>query len=154
MRDSAFWLLREPVVYGTRLRCESEPSVVQKLLEAKVLTLGHVVEVCGPRLDRTAALASRLGIRYSRRTKVKGQLLNFLVGQAKMAVYLSRRNMVERSGDADALEVLKRMLKVRLKTDFSFYRLTKNLEEFEKLWSFRSVLVSVDNDELLFGLLN
>lgn len=68
-----------------------------------------------------------------------------------MAVYLSRRNMVERSGDADALEVLKRMLKVRLKTDFSFFRLTKNLEEFEKLWSFKNVLVSVENHELLFG---
>lgn len=65
-QDSAFWLLREPVVYGTRLRCESEPPVFQKLREAKVLTLGHVVEVCGPRLDRTAALASRLGIRSVR----------------------------------------------------------------------------------------
>ncbi len=64
--DSLFWLLKEPVVYGSRLRCAAEPTLLQRMCEARVLTLGQVVEVCGPHLDNAAGLASRLGIRSVR----------------------------------------------------------------------------------------
>lgn len=64
--DSLFWLLKEPVVYRTWLRCEAGLSLLQKLCEARILTLGHVAEVCGPHLDDPAGLASVLGIRSVR----------------------------------------------------------------------------------------
>uniref|UniRef100_A0AAV2KAS0 Reverse transcriptase domain-containing protein n=1 Tax=Knipowitschia caucasica TaxID=637954 RepID=A0AAV2KAS0_KNICA len=35
------------------------------------------------------------GVRYSSRSRRRGRLLSFLVGQAKMAVYVSRRRMVQ-----------------------------------------------------------
>lgn len=39
-----------------------------------------------------------LGVRSSRQTKRRAELLNFLLGQAKMAVYMSRRRQVEGRG--------------------------------------------------------
>ncbi|KAK5933251.1 hypothetical protein CgunFtcFv8_013746 [Champsocephalus gunnari] len=45
---SLFWLLREPVVRGSRFVCGVGPSLQQRLCEEKILTLGQVVEVCGP----------------------------------------------------------------------------------------------------------
>ena len=54
--DSLLWLLKEPVVHGTRLRYDVEPGLSQNLCQAKVLTLGHVVEVCGPHLAYPAGV--------------------------------------------------------------------------------------------------
>ncbi|KAK1900364.1 putative protein F44E2.4, partial [Dissostichus eleginoides] len=45
---SLFWLLREPVVRGSRFVCGVGPSLQQRLCEERILTLGQVVEVCGP----------------------------------------------------------------------------------------------------------
>ncbi|XP_063765417.1 transposon TX1 uncharacterized 149 kDa protein [Eleginops maclovinus] len=70
---SLFWLLKEPVVHGTRFLCGIGPSLQQRLCEEKILTLGHVLEVCGPCLDNAAGLAARLGIRSVR---VTGLLLS------------------------------------------------------------------------------
>lgn len=63
---SLFWLLKEPVVYGTRLQCAAGPSLLQRLCEAHIFTLGQLMEVCGPDLDNVAALVSYLGIRSVR----------------------------------------------------------------------------------------
>ncbi|KAJ4923381.1 hypothetical protein JOQ06_000714, partial [Pogonophryne albipinna] len=59
---SLFWLLREPVVRGSRFVCGVGPSLQQRLCEERILTLGQLVEVCGPRLDNAAGLASRLSL--------------------------------------------------------------------------------------------
>lgn len=64
--SSLFWLLKEPVVYGIRLKCEAGPSLLRSLCEAHIFTLGQAVEVCGPHLDDAAALARCLGIRSLR----------------------------------------------------------------------------------------
>ncbi|KAJ4939593.1 hypothetical protein JOQ06_029037, partial [Pogonophryne albipinna] len=42
---SLFWLLREPVVRGSRFVCGVGPSLQQRLCEERILTLGQVVEV-------------------------------------------------------------------------------------------------------------
>ncbi|KAJ4927427.1 hypothetical protein JOQ06_015155, partial [Pogonophryne albipinna] len=42
------------------------PSLQQRLCEERILTLGQVVEVCGPRLDNAAGLASCLSLRSVR----------------------------------------------------------------------------------------
>ncbi len=92
-----------------------------------------------------------LGYRYNRKEKIKCQLLNFLLGQAKMAIYLSRKNKLENLVGVDVTLIFRCMLRARLKTNFSFFTLTNNIEEFEKMWCFKQVLCSVKNDELLFG---
>lgn len=71
-----------------------------------------------------------LGFSYSQKRRVKCQLFNFVFGQAKMAMYLSRRNKIEESLDFDINTVFVRMVKARLKVDFDFYSTTNNVEEF------------------------
>lgn len=75
LSDSLHWLLKEPVLYGGRLDCPgwAGPALTGTLLRTKVSTLGHVVELAGPQLDRPADLCSRLGLRSFR---VVGQLLD------------------------------------------------------------------------------
>ncbi|KAL7378437.1 hypothetical protein ABVT39_013641 [Epinephelus coioides] len=92
--DSVFWLLREPVVHGTRLRCEAEPTVLQKLCEARIVTLGRVVEVCGPHLDDATGLTSRLGIRSVR---VVSLLLR--ANNAEFDLIPERQNLPEMTND-------------------------------------------------------
>lgn len=68
-----------------------------------------------------------------------------------MAIYLSRRNKVAESLDTDAVLIFKRMVKARLKTDYSYFCLTKNVGEFETMWCLRNALCSVENDDLIFS---
>ncbi len=61
-----------------------------------------------------------LGFKYCQKWRVKCQLLNFVLGQAKMAIYVSRRNKIEESSDHDVNTVFVRFFKARLKIDFDF----------------------------------
>lgn len=91
------------------------------------------------------------GFRYNQKGRMKCQLFNFLFGQAKMAIYISRRNKTEGSLDSDANTIFVRMLKARLKIDFDFYSITNNVEEFLHIWVYENVLCSVVENVLCFG---
>ena len=93
-----------------------------------------------------------LGYPYLQKKRLKCQLINFILGQAKMVIYLSRRNKLENSLDVGSVTLLVRMVKARLHGDFSFYRTTNNVEEFFNIWSLNNVLCSVVENELIFGL--
>lgn len=92
-----------------------------------------------------------LGFKYSQKWRVKCQLINFVLGQAKMAIYVSRRNKTQFSLDCSAESIFIRMVKARLKVDYSFYSATKNVDEFKKMWCYKNVLCSVERGQLLFG---
>lgn len=57
-----------------------------------------------------------LGFRYSRKEKAKCQLLNFLIGQAKLAIYVSRRNKIVRSLDWNVRTIFCQMVKALIFT--------------------------------------
>ncbi len=84
-----------------------------------------------------------LGCRYSQRKREQCQLFNFILGRAKMAVYMSRRNKVEGSTDDNAVFVFVKMLKACLKIDLNYYRLMNDLEKFSNIWCYKEVLCSV-----------
>ncbi len=46
-----------------------------------------------------------LGFRYSAKNRIKCQLLNFIVGEAKMAAYISRRNKIEGSEGCEVVSI-------------------------------------------------
>jgi len=74
------------------------------------------------------------GFKYSKEKKKKGWLLNFILGQAKMAVYISRK--YEIAGSSKNVELLfKGLMKARIKHDFICYSHLKKLENFEDVWS-------------------
>ena len=92
-----------------------------------------------------------LGYKYNSKNKMKCQLFNFVLGQAKMAIYLCRRKKLGDSLDVDVMCIFRRMLKARLKTDFTFFTLTSNVKDFEKMWCLKQVLCYVKKDQLVFG---
>ncbi len=72
-----------------------------------------------------------MGYRYSAKNKKKSQLLNFLMGEAKMAVYISRRNKVEGEEVCEIVPIFKNRVKARVWVDFKFYKMMKDLMFFK-----------------------
>ncbi|KAL2076997.1 hypothetical protein ACEWY4_027414 [Coilia grayii] len=91
------------------------------------------------------------GTKYVQKRRNKCQLLNFLLGQAKMAIYVSRRNKIEKGASEDIVVIFSILVRSRLLIDFRFYKLMKNLDTFEEIWCHNGALCSVKNDELLFA---
>lgn len=56
--------------------------------------LSEIFFLLGETFSQTVSI---LGYRYKKTQKAKCQLLNFTIGQAKLAIYLSRRNKMGRS---------------------------------------------------------
>ncbi len=92
-----------------------------------------------------------LGFRYKKAHKDECQLMNFILGQSKMAVYVSRKRKVEDSVDSDVVLLLSRMIKARILIDFNYYREMRDLERFKWTWTFGGVLCSVQEEDLLFS---
>ena len=92
------------------------------------------------------------GAGYRRNNASKWQLLNFILGEAKMAIYLTRRNKIESNVTQDLVSVFRSMVRARVWIDFKFYKAMKNLDTFQQLWCFNEVVCSVGDEELCFGL--
>uniref|UniRef100_A0A8C1S2L1 Reverse transcriptase domain-containing protein n=1 Tax=Cyprinus carpio TaxID=7962 RepID=A0A8C1S2L1_CYPCA len=73
-----------------------------------------------------------LGYPYAAKNRIKCQLLNFIIGEAKMAIYLSRRNKIEGSEGCEVISILKNRIKSRVWIDFKFYKMMKDLSFFFK----------------------
>ncbi|KAL2076888.1 hypothetical protein ACEWY4_027518 [Coilia grayii] len=92
-----------------------------------------------------------LGVKYSRLNKLKGELINFILGNAKMAIYISRKNKMEQDSDFDVLFVLLRLLRSRIQMDFNFYKATGNLDAFVDIYCYKETVCSVFGTELVFS---
>ena len=76
-------------------------------------------------------------------------LLNFVVGQAKMAVYRSRKNQVEGEAGLGLAEMFG--VQARVRVDFRYHSLMGTMEEFRDLWCFTSAVCTVQEGKLLFN---
>ncbi|KAI4878376.1 hypothetical protein NFI96_005410 [Prochilodus magdalenae] len=92
-----------------------------------------------------------IGTMYVRSQRFKYQLLNFVLGQAKLAIYMSRKNKMSQSSDHDARQVFMRLVRARVKVDFNYYRSMKDLDSFQLVWCSEDVVCSVEEDELVFA---
>ena len=91
------------------------------------------------------------GIKYCQKRKSKCLLLNFLLGQSKMAIYVSRRNKVEFDSGYNIVKVFMTLLKSRILVDFHFYSEINDLGSFKKIWCYKSVVCYVEHDTLSFN---
>ncbi|KAI4881398.1 hypothetical protein NFI96_030494, partial [Prochilodus magdalenae] len=89
-----------------------------------------------------------IGTAYIRSQRSKCQLLNFILRQAKLAIYVSRKNKMSQSSDHDATQVFTRLVRARVKVDFNYYRSMKDLDSFKLVWCSEDVVCSVEEDEL------
>ena len=77
-------------------------------------------------------------------------LINFLSGSAKLAIWLTRKNLDQGVGSVQPLLVLQGLLKARLKIEHSYYKMVDNLQTFSRMWGIGGVLCSLGgNGELI-----
>ena len=93
-----------------------------------------------------------MGAGYRKNDCMKWQLLNFVVGEAKMAIYTSRKNKVEGKTGQDALPIFISMVKARIWIDFHFFKGMNNIDEFIEKWCFNDALCSVMEENLIFNI--
>uniref|UniRef100_A0A3B3HMN0 Reverse transcriptase domain-containing protein n=1 Tax=Oryzias latipes TaxID=8090 RepID=A0A3B3HMN0_ORYLA len=91
------------------------------------------------------------GSEYKQKDKEKWQLLNFIVGEAKLAIHVSRKREIAGEPQANAVSVWRCNVRSRLKLEFSFFRLSNRLSCFKKIWCFDNVLCRVSNGEICFA---
>ncbi len=75
--------------------------------------------------------------------RIKSQLLNFFIGQAKLAVYISRKNKIEGGEGQHVLIVFKNLVKSRVMLDFKVYKMMNDLESFCINGVFKGAICSV-----------
>ena len=78
--------------------------------------------------------------------------MNFILGHAKMAIYVCRKRKIDDSVDIDVVLLFKRMVKARIMIDFNFYKAMKDFDQFSMIWTYGDVLCSVIEDQLVFSL--
>ncbi|KAL6483834.1 hypothetical protein MHYP_G00087060 [Metynnis hypsauchen] len=89
-----------------------------------------------------------LGFKYTQKRRAQCQLINFFLGNAKMAILVMRRSITEGLRDTDPVSVFKRLVKTRILTDFTFHSTNKDLGSFEQIWGGVNSLCSVKDGEL------
>ena len=88
------------------------------------------------------------GPRYCARRKAVHQLINFLSGTAKLAIWKTRKNRVRGQGSEDVVSMMAGLVAARLRVEFSYYKMTEQTEVFVSTWGVSDVLCSV-RDNLL-----
>ena len=71
------------------------------------------------------------GVGFKKTEKAKRQLLNFLIGEAKLSIYLTRRDRLQGGPTLDPVILWKHNVKARLRLEFCFHRITGNINVFE-----------------------
>lgn len=87
------------------------------------------------------------GFKFVRFNRLTCQLLNFVLGQAKLAIYINRKNKVERLSGEDVVVMLLNLVKSQVLIDFCFYKSTKDLTTFDMKWCGNGALCSVVEEE-------
>ena len=76
------------------------------------------------------------GFKYGKKKKKKGRLLNFLIGQAKLAIYLSRKEKMDGGQRCDCLIAFKNLVKARVLFEYKYYEKIEDLDVFKNIWDY------------------
>lgn len=86
-------------------------------------------------------------------TGKKISLINFVIGGAKMAIWLTRKRKLKGEGEIGPEVVLKALIATRIKAEFAYFKLMNNMDTFIEIWALNDVLCSVDyENELVLNL--
>ncbi len=87
-----------------------------------------------------------LGFKYVRKKRFVCQLLNFVLGQAKLAIYIGRKTKVEQNVNQNIVVVFSNLVKSRVMVDFLYYKSIDDFVTFECIWCCNEALCSVFED--------
>jgi len=72
----------------------------------------------------------------------------FIIGIAKLSIYITRRNEIEQKGEQELISAFIKMVKSLLVIKFKFYKLMSTLHEIE--WCCNKMLCSFINSIVFF----
>lgn len=116
-------------------------------LQVLFLLLGDIFKKCNELFSPEVFI---LGFKYVAKKKFLCQLLNFVLGQAKMAIYMSRKRKMEQNLSQDSTIVFAGMVKARVTADFNYYKMVNDIITFEGIWCCKEALCVVLDDDLFF----
>ncbi len=151
---NAFISIVNPSVDDKCIFCGCRETVFHCYLECIRLMqlfdlLRRVLFKCGEEYTQRTFI---LGAGYSQKHKIKWQLINFLVGQAKLAILTTRRNTIENVHGQEILPVFKAFVRSRIIIDFRYYTAMNDVETFVQQWCYRDAVCNVVEGELCFDL--
>lgn len=91
------------------------------------------------------------GFKYVRRHRFRCQLLNFLLGQAKMAIYNTRKHKIERDTSYNLEAVFFNSVKSRILIEFRYFKAMNDLVSFDQIWCNKGALCEIIDDNLHFS---
>lgn len=92
-----------------------------------------------------------LGPRYFPQTKDRDTLMKFLLGQAKMATWLTGCNRLQGSGLADPESLFKGLVHACLRGEYEYYYFVNDFDMFQKIWCVdRAVCSSRGTDLVIY----
>lgn len=77
--------------------------------------------------------------------------LIFFFGQAKLAIYLSRKNFIEKKSGYEVTVLFSSLVKSRILVDFNFFKAVNGLFSFDLKWCSKGALCTVVGDDLFFN---
>lgn len=144
-----------PIVCNQCPFCGKKETIFHCFMECtRLCCLFDFLTLLFGKLDEVFTVQSFiLGFRYSAKNKMKCQLLNFIVGEAKMAIYISQKNKIEGMEGWEVLSICKNRIKARVWVDFKFYKMIKDLMFFLGQWCYNDAICSVVDELLYFSCL-
>ena len=91
------------------------------------------------------------GAGYDKKDSKKWGLLNYVVGQAKMAIYKTRKNQVEGEAGLGLREMFCVLVKARIKIDHRYHELMNTMKDFTDVWCFTTAVCSIHEGKLSFN---
>ncbi|MGH0153854.1 UNVERIFIED_CONTAM: hypothetical protein FKN15_061920 [Acipenser sinensis] len=78
-------------------------------------------------------------------------LINFLIGQAKLAILKTRKNQLSGSGLTSLVVQFRVLVVSQIRVEFEYFKLVSNLEDFQERWCVGDALCVVSEEgELQF----
>lgn len=150
---NAFISVLNPEVSSECPFCFKRETVFHAFMECcRLSPLFSVLRSIFTCLDETLSNESFiLGVKYVRKKCNRCQLLNFIVGQAKLAVYMSRKNMIERTVGQNVVVLFFALVKARILIDLNFYKSVNDLACFVLKWCEKGAVCSIVEGEVVFA---
>jgi len=89
------------------------------------------------------------GLKYVAAKKKIMSLINFIVGEAKLAIWLTRKRKLKGECSVDPELMFKTLITARIRAEFAFYKMTNNVMVFNDIWGIEQMLCVVDEEENL-----
>lgn len=85
------------------------------------------------------------GPKYRYKTRNVDVFLNYLYGQAKLSIWLTRKAKIVGKGSTNIVLTYKGLMSARLTIEFAYYELVGNLVTFEEVWCLNGILCKISD---------